>query len=752
MVRTTPSTDRHERELLAENAYVGELYDRLEAERELATDRLRAIHRQSEGGTLQSRLERDTLEIHHTRRLAELHAAEYGLCFGRIDRTDGARQYIGRIALADEDHEPLLTDWRAPAAEPFYRATPAAPGPVAARRHLRCKGRTVVDFDDDAFDLDHRSGAALSGEGALLASLTAARTGRMGDIVSTIQAEQDRVIRSELGGVLVVQGGPGTGKTVVALHRAAYLLYTHRDRLAKRGVLVIGPNTTFLRYIDQVLPSLGESEVVLSSIGTLYPGHTAAGADTPEAAAVKGGARMAGVLAAALAGLCRLPDDHWTVTLGRGSAHREEMAVSRALGERAQAAARRTNEPHLRARPALVERLTSELALRIARDRAEELDLDAVADLADELVEDPEVQRVAELLWPRLTPEQLLTALYTSPELLAEAAPELAPAERAALLRADNLAWTEADIPLLDEAAELLGTPSTRPRPKQPAFDAEELALAERVLSDFGEGLAEIDAQKLMQQYQGESALRPLAERAAEDWLWAYGHVIVDEAQDLSPMAWRMLARRCPGRSMTIVGDLAQTGTPGGLDSWGEALDAYTAGRWRSVELSVNYRTPAEIMQVAEATLHRLDPALTAPRAVRTGGTHPWSRRLPADNPLPALLAAVTEQLAARTEGRLAVIHPPTYPAELLAALAELPGMTTPDSPTALDSPALLLTPAQSKGLEFDTVLVLDPTAITTAHPRGHNDLYVALTRATKHLGVLHTEDLPPTLTTLTPR
>ena len=244
--------DWRTRELRAENEYVGRLYDRLESQRQLALTRLREIHLQDKGGTRQSRMERDTLEIHHTRRLAELHAAEYGLCFGRIDSVDGERQYIGRIALADDDHEPVLTDWRASAAEPFYRATPAAPGGVAGRRHLRSRGRTVVDFDDDAFGLsaralEDRDSSELSGETALLASLTAARTGRMGDIVSTIQAEQDRIIRSELGGVLVVQGGPGTGKTVVALHRAAYLLYTHRDRLAKRGVLVIGPNTTFLR-------------------------------------------------------------------------------------------------------------------------------------------------------------------------------------------------------------------------------------------------------------------------------------------------------------------------------------------------------------------------------------------------------------------------------------------------------------------------------------------------------------------------
>ncbi|MDX6330828.1 MAG: hypothetical protein QOI83_3211 [Streptomycetaceae bacterium] len=758
-----PSDGWRTRELRAENEYVSELYDRLETQRELATARLREIHLQDKGGTLQSRMERDTLEIHHTRRLSELHAAEYGLCFGRIESADGERQYIGRIALADDDHEPVLTDWRASAAEPFYRATPAKPGGVAGRRHLRSKGRTVVDFDDDAFGvsaLEGRGSSELSGETALLASLTAARTGRMGDIVSTIQAEQDRVIRSELGGVLVVQGGPGTGKTVVALHRAAYLLYTHRDRLAKSGVLVIGPNTTFLRYIDQVLPALGESEVVLSSIGALYPGVTATDTETPEAAAVKGDARMARVLAAALDGLRQLPEESWTITVGRRSPYHEELQVSRALCERAQAAARKTGEPHNPARPALVERLSSELALRIARDRGGNMDLDDVANLADTLVGEPELQALAEKLWPLLSPEQLLTALFGSPELLARAMPDYSEAERTALLREhpspdqEATPWTTADVPLLDEAAELLGPlpGSTTSRRAEAAAEAEELEFAKVVLEDFGAGLIEIDAELLASQYRGEEAFRPLAERAAEDRTWGFGHVIVDEAQELSPMAWRLLTRRCPGRSMTIVGDLAQTGAPAGLSSWSEALDEYTAGRWRTVELTINYRTPAEIMRITEGVLRAVDPALTAPSAVRSGGIRPWSLRIPEDDRGPALRTAVKKEIAALDGGRMAIIHAPAWPVELIDVLAELDGVTVADGLSALDSPVVLMTAAQAKGLEFDAVLVVEPTEILAAHTRGVNDLYVALTRATKSLGVIHSRELPEMLEGLDPR
>ncbi|MFD9594071.1 HelD family protein [Kitasatospora sp. NPDC059973] len=754
-----PSDDWRARELRAENAYVGRLYDRLESRRELATARLRAVHRQEQGGTLQSRLERDTMELHHTRRLAELYAAEYGLCFGRLDTADGERQYIGRIALADDDHEPLLTDWRASAAEPFYRATPAAPGGVTGRRHLRTKGRTVVDFDDDAFAmgaLEGRDGSGLSGESALLASLTAARTGRMGDIVSTIQAEQDRVIRSELSGVLVVQGGPGTGKTVVALHRAAYLLYTHRDRLAKRGVLVIGPNRTFLRYIDQVLPALGESEVVLSSIGALYPGVTGADTETPEAAAVKGDARMARVLATALEGLRQLPEQEepWTITVGRSSPHQEELVIGRALCERAHAAAHRTGEPHNAARAALVERLSSELALRIARDRGGEMALDDVVDLADALVVERDFQALAEKLWPLLGPEQLLTALFASPELLADAMPDFSEAERAALLRErpgpDEPAapWTTDDVPLLDEAAELLGPlpGSAVTRRADAAAEAERLEFAKVVLEDFGAGLAEIDAELLTRQYQGEGEFRPLSERAAEDRTWGFGHIIVDEAQELSPMAWRLLTRRCPGRSMTIVGDLAQTGAPAGLNSWGEALDEYTAGRWRTVELTINYRTPAEIMRVTEGVLRAVDPALTAPTAVRGGGTVPWSLRIPEENRGAALRAVVEREIAELDGRRMAILHAPGFPVELVDELAGLAGVARADGPASLDSPVVLMTAAQSKGLEFDAVLVVEPDEILAAHSRGGNDLYVALTRATKSLGVVHSRELPAML------
>ncbi|HEV3399041.1 MAG TPA: helicase, partial [Actinomycetes bacterium] len=290
-------------ELEHEQAYVSLLYRRLDTLRERTQAELERALGYEGGGNVQARVDRDAFVSRHSARLAQLNGAEHGLCFGRLDLSGGSHLYIGRMGLLDEDREPLLVDWRAPAAQPFYRATWATPDGVVRRRHLRTRGRAVLGIEDDVLDLEGLSDAerdGLSGEAALLAALTASRTGRMTDIVATIQAEQDRIIRSDLPGILVVQGGPGTGKTAVALHRAAYLLYTHRQRLARRGVLVVGPNPTFLRYIEQVLPSLGETDVLLSTVGTLFPGVAATAQEPVEAAAVKGDPRMVEVLAAAI--------------------------------------------------------------------------------------------------------------------------------------------------------------------------------------------------------------------------------------------------------------------------------------------------------------------------------------------------------------------------------------------------------------------------------------------------------------------
>ncbi|MGH3416336.1 MAG: HelD family protein, partial [Actinocrinis sp.] len=508
-------------EFAREQQYVTRLYGRLDGLRERTEQRHREVLLQS-GSTPQQRTERDGAAADHVRRLAQLNAAENGLCFGRLDLIDGGRQYVGRLGLLDEegDYEPLLLDWRAPAARAFYVATAAAPAGVRRRRHIRTRMRTVVGLDDDALDLDlNRPGAGtgtLVGEAALLAAVTANRTGRMRDVVETIQHEQDAAIRAALAGVLVVQGGPGTGKTAVALHRAAYLLYTHRERLERRGVLIVGPNTTFLHYISHVLPGLGETGAVLRTLGELFPGVIARRGEPAAVAQIKGSAVMTDVVAAAVRARQRVPEDALEITVDHVT-YRLDRETCLAAADRA----RRGDEPHNLARPVFVEQildalteqaarrlnddpfaeLTRNLAKEIAQDLSELDDagfdsagsdgadfdsagsgnsssdgaalgsdlgvapLDDVpllnaaeaADLRRELSEDPAVRAAIDWLWPELTPQRLLTELFASAARLDEAAPQLTATQRAALCREPGGGWSPADVPLLDEAAELLG-------------------------------------------------------------------------------------------------------------------------------------------------------------------------------------------------------------------------------------------------------------------------------------------------------
>lgn len=776
-------------ELEHEQAYVSMLYGRVDGLRARTRARLAQFLRQEGGGTMQARLDRDTFVARLTDRLAQLAAAENGLCFGRLDRRDGSRLYVGRLGLLDDEREPLLVDWRAPAAQPFYRATPVAPDGVVRRRHLRTRNRMVTDIDDDALDLDALSQderGRLSGEAALLASLTAGRTGRMGDIVATIQAEQDRVIRSGQPGILVVQGGPGTGKTAVALHRAAYLLYTHRDRLARRGVLVVGPNPTFLRYIEQVLPSLGETQVLLSTVDGLYPGVTAAGREPVEAATVKGDLRMVDVLAEAVRDRQLVPDDTLEVAVDG-----QVLRLDRATCEQARQRARMAGTPHNRSRSVfeheLLTALTRQVAARLTVDLPDvdlpdddlinddlpnERLLDGeLADIHAELAGAPEVAAVLDRLWPHLTPQQLLAGLFASPERLAAAAPGLRPAERASLLREplegpDEDApgwWTPADIPLLDEAAVLLGEDdraAAHAAARQAEQEQRELAYAREVLAvatigdaaRYAPDTSGLDPADLVGRYHRGMAERSIPDRAGQDRTWTFGHVIVDEAQEVSAMAWRMLMRRCPSRSMTVVGDLAQAGAPWGASSWAHVLDPHAAGRWRETRLTVNYRTPEEVMAVAADVLATVDGEIEPPRSVRASGVAPWSLRVDAAELATELPAAVAAEAAAVGHGKLAVLVPAGQAEELgRLVTAALPAAATGQDPSSLDAPVAVLTVAQTKGLEFDAVVVVEPQAILAESPRGGNDLYVALTRATQRLGVVHTGRLPAVLARLRP-
>ncbi|WP_327581973.1 ATP-binding domain-containing protein [Nonomuraea sp. NBC_00507] len=743
-----------------EQRRVSWLYGLLDVTRQRAQAALREVYGRG-GGTRQAMVEREALASEQARRLAQLNAVERGLCFGRIDDGSGGSVYIGRIGLRDERHESVLIDWRAPAARPFYVATATDPQGLVRRRHLHLKDRVVVGIDDEVFDLEGMSEGerrTLVGEAALLAALRRGRTGRMGDVVATIQTEQDRVIRASWQGALVVQGGPGTGKTVAALHRAAFLLYTHRDTLERRGVLVVGPNPMFLRYIGQVLPALGETQVVMTTVGEMFPGVRAVAADGPAAAVVKGDVRMAGVVARALELRQRVPEGDLVVELD-GLALRVPHAVCVRLRHRARA----VRLPHNMARKLYVTEMLKELARAEARaleeslhleelangdpemeELAEPLDLEGDLDEVDldlasrRLWQEPQVRRAVDDLWPELTPQRLIGELLCSPETLWSVAPP--GLDWRTLVRPVGAPWTAGDVPLLDEVAELLGEDDSARRVaarREEEEQAERLLYADEVLHTTGvleEGIFE-RADVLAERHADDGAELTTADRAAADRSWAYGHVIVDEAQELSAMAWRMVMRRVPARSLTVVGDLAQTGSAAGARSWAEVLDPYLEGRWRVEHLKVNYRTPSEIMEVAAQVLRAFDPGQEPPESVRSGGARPRAVRVPVSG-LPAL---VKEELAAIGEGRVGVV---TSDAVHEEAARLWPG-------GGLDALVAVLTVEQAKGLEFDAVVVVDPAGILAQSPMGGRDLYVAVTRATRRLTVAYEGELPGVLSRL---
>ncbi|MFC8388298.1 HelD family protein [Streptomyces sp. NPDC057238] len=701
----------------------------------------------------QARLERDILVAERSGLLAALNAVDGSLCFGRIDLASGDTHHIGRIGLRADDAErtPVLIDWRADVARPFYLATGHTTMGLRRRRHISTEGRRVTALHDEVLDLgdDTRTGHEdPTGDAVLLAALNSARTGRMGDIVRTIQADQDRIIRAPHRGVMVVEGGPGTGKTAVALHRAAYLLYEHRELLARRAVLIVGPNPAFLGYIGEVLPSLGETGVLLATVGELFPGVKTTRTDTPEAAAVKGRAEMAGVLADVVRDRQALPDPVIAIEHDR-----EVLMLDDGLVNVARERTRAAKLPHNVAREHfeghILNALTDMVAERIGTDPYDGsnlLDPSDITQIRDELAENPEVWSAIDRLWPRITPQRLVADFLAAPE------GHLPDEDAAAIRRPVTRHWTVSDVPLLDEAAELLGEDDRLERERAERERQTQIAFAQGVLDvsyasrtyefedkedddpDSSEVLSAhdiIDAERFAERHE-EDDHRSAAERAAADRTWAFGHIIVDEAQELSPMAWRLLMRRSPTRSMTLVGDPAQTSEAGGVGSWADILTPFVEDRWEHTRLGVNYRTPAEIMDVAAAVVRAEHPGFEPPGSVRSTGVRPWAR---ATDDLPGAVAKAVAELTP-DEGRLAVIAP----RELHRALAaRLDGVTAGAEPD-LAHAVVLLDPRQAKGLEFDSVLVVEPGRYDTS------DLYVALTRATQRLGVLHTEPLPKPL------
>lgn len=731
-------------ELDREREYVGTLYERLDQLQREAESQLAQVRRHSVGGGHQARSERDSFARLYEDRLVQLRDVDERLAFGRLDVVDddgeSIHRYIGRIGLRDDDQQPILLDWRVPRASAFYQATAKTPMGARARRHLISSGRKLLRIEDEIFDtsLLNEPTVQLQGEGALLAALSAQRTGRMSDIVATIQAEQDRIIRSDLRGVLVVQGGPGTGKTAVALHRAAFLLYSHRERLRTTGVLIVGPSRSFLRYIESVLPSLGESGVVLASVGSLYPGLDAVKEDSQEVAAIKGDIRMAGLIARAVRSRQRVPAAAQELTVNGETIILEPQLVASAI-----ARARDSGKPYNEARVVFVKAalnaLTKQLVTQL-RDSGNSIDESDQVFLREDIRTAHDVRVALNTAWLPLTPQKLIADLFARRQWLKELTPDFSEQERQLLARERDAELTVSDVPLLDEAAELLGEASVRDAAQRRADKlqrARDVENAERAIENMGvDGL--VNAKDLAGGFAEFADAGTTAERAASDRSWAYGHIVVDEAQELSPMQWRVLQRRGPSRSFTIVGDIAQAAASAAAGTWEQALsplvgDGPSDDRLRREELTVNYRTPGLIASAAESMAVAHGLPVTLATSVRQG-----------DWPISVVTDVVeATRLALDVPGTVAVIATGEDANRVSAALSEEFGDRVGHGVHALTSDVAVMTAQEAKGLEFDSVVIVEPARIVAASARGAAALYVAMTRPTQRLVLVSSEKLP---------
>ena len=723
VANASPAASTLERELAAEQAHVDLVYERLAEATRSAQSVARAglslyqsdrnsFVREEDGTGL---YERDVFAFQAARRLAVLDAEQEGLVFGRLDRTDGEVRYVGRIGVRDADYEPLVIDWRAPAAEPFYRATPSNPMDVIRRRVLHCRGDRVVGIEDDLLDGEHGDHElVVIGEGALLAALGRARDHTMRDIVATIQAEQDEAIRAPYQGFTMISGGPGTGKTVVALHRAAYLLYSNRRRFESGGVLVVGPSRVFMNYIARVLPSLGEASVTLRSIGAVASDVvriTGDRVDDPQTAAIKGSLRMVKVLRR----LVQEPPQEVPLLL-------RITVDGNVLGLTADTLARIRSQvlAHHKlnsAREAVEKELLKALWRVWTPDSDDALDHDQeLEEFGDRVSELASFRMFLNAWWPTVSAPQALSRL-ADVELLKRISTSMLSNAECEVLSAsyrDATDWTAADGALLDELVHLLG-----PVPVQ-----EEPELAG--LPDLDSGVQEVFTTADLLSTVRESDPFELPHET-------YAHVLVDEAQDVSPMQWRMLRRRGASASWTIVGDPAQSSLTDTQEANRAIEEIIGTAPVRHFRLSTNYRSPSEVFNLAAKVVVADFPDADLPTAVRSTGHEP-QLLMPADaapeNPtIPAAMINIVRSLLAEVEGTIGVICPPSTKDELATHLerAGLPGAER----------VVVITAQQAKGLEYDAVLVITPDDIVAESPGGVRALYVALTRPTQRLVTL---------------
>jgi DNA helicase IV len=729
---SAPVHDSHpvrQSEIDNEQRYVDRVYTRLGELRRSVAEAEKAGYGLARVGTFSALVERDAMVFHAARRRHALDAEYEGLVFGRLDLgpeasrsgeyqspvepavPGGEARYIGRLGLRDEAHESLVVDWRAPAAAPFYRATPADHMGVVRRRMLRSSGETVIDVEDDLLDpAAAPQDMPVIGDGALLATLSRATGRGMRDIVATIQREQDDAIRSPALGVTIVRGGPGTGKTAVALHRAAYLLYADRNRFESGGVLVVGPSQVFVSYVSRVLPSLGEDTVTMRSLGQVVEKVSATRHDPTEMAAIKGSLRMARVLArAAREGGPDSPDR--LRLLYRG----ELLELNRrALDEARQAILApgpKRNAVRAKAAGYVLDALWRQSVELLPAHRQQTRE-----EFAAEIAGRREFTQFMGAWWPILTPQQVLDSLADPARLRRYADGILSRVEMDRLAASYAAAAeagagpTVADVALLDELDDLLGAPPVRKRPRKDPFHV-------------ADGISEVTTYA-----DRMAAARAVATERPEDYR-DYAHVVVDEAQDVSPMQWRMVGRRGPHASWTIVGDPAQA-------AWGDAaearraMDAALGSRRRSeYTLTTNYRNAAEIFDLAAAVILRAEPHLELPTAVRSSGVPPRHRRVRATE-LPAATREAAIGLLEEVAGTVGVIAS-------MAGRDEVAGWFADVDKERLQVVGSL----EAKGMEYDAVIVVEPAAIRAEGRSGVRTLYVALSRATQRLVTIGADD-----------
>lgn len=677
--------------------------------------------------------ERDALVFNANRRRHTLDRQHEGLVFGRLDldhpvrrrgtsegaegsQTEREVRYIGRLGVRDDDYEPLVIDWRAPAAAAFYRATPVAPMDVVRRRVLRCRGERVIGVEDDLMVAEAPDDLVVLGDGALMAALTRSRSGRMRDIVATIQTHQDEAIRAPARGVTEITGGPGTGKTVVALHRAAYLLYSDRRRFESGGILVVGPSAAYTAYIERVLPSLGEDSVTLRSLGDVLESVTTDRLDTPEVAEIKGSLRIRQILSRAARDAIPGGPQELRVFV-KGQAVRLDTAALDRI--------RRDVLRHHH-RNSSTAAVVAALA-QAAWAQVGEGDADERAEFIDKFEDHLDVTTFVRDWWRPLDPREVLLWLADDARARRYGNGILSNAQCEALAASMRTAlelgtWSVADVALIDDIAVRLG-PIKDVLPEERGFyeveDIDDIAANE---------VGELGAARSARTGRRLSARASVANSPRERLLYGqmgepgeYAHVLVDEAQDLSPMQWRMIGRRGRWASWTVVGDAAQASWPHAQEAQRARDEAFGSAKRTRFHMSTNYRNAREIFEHAAAVIIESMPDADIPEAVRETGVHPIDRTVQAAD-LPREVAAALTQLREEVEGSIAVIAPARH----RTALTDL-----------ADDRVVVIDPMSTKGLEYDATVIIDPDEIVAESPGGARILYVALTRAAHRMHVL---------------